>query len=170
MPAPAAGLLRRLAAAAYDGLLLAAALFLVTALLLIATHGDSITSDRVGAWAYAFRALEGLLIVAYFGVSWTARGQTLGMKAWRIRLEGEDGARPRWRTALLRLAVAAPLYLALLGATLMVLAHRIGGLGFVAGALPLAVSLAFHARGGRGTLEDRLSGTRVVREPPAAAG
>jgi uncharacterized RDD family membrane protein YckC len=168
VPAPAAGVFRRLAAAAYDGLLLMAVLFLVTGLLLFATHGEAITRERVGAWAYAYQALLVLLVAAYFGVSWTARGQTLGMKAWGIRVETVTGALPGWRAVLARLACAAPLYLALLGATLLFMAHRAGWLAPVAGSVPLAASLATHALTGRGTWPDRLSGTRVVNEAPAA--
>lgn len=170
MPAREAGLFRRLAAAGYDGLLLLAILFLVTGLLLLVTHGEAITRERVGAWAYAYQALLALLVAAYFGVSWTARGQTLGMKAWRIRVETAAGALPGWRQVLVRLACAAPLYLLLLGATLLFMAHRVGWPALLAAGLPLAASLGAHALTGRGALHDRLSGTRVVSEPPAADG
>jgi uncharacterized RDD family membrane protein YckC len=167
LPALHAGIFRRLAAAGYDGLLLAAVLFLVTGLLLLTTHGEAITRERVGAWAYAYQTLLALLVAAYFGASWTARGQTLGMKAWGIRVETAGGALPGWREVLVRLACAAPLYLAFLGATLLCMAHRAGWPALVAGSLPLAASLAAHALTGRGTLHDRLSGTRVVTELPA---
>jgi uncharacterized RDD family membrane protein YckC len=167
-PAPA-GTLRRLAAAAYDGLLLAAILFLATALLLFATHGEAITRARVGAWAYAYQALLVALVAAYFGVSWTARGQTLGMKAWGIRVETAAGATPGWRRALLRFGCAAPLYLALLAGLLAYLAHRAGPAALLAG-VPLLASFGAHALLGRGTLDDRLSGTRVVRAAPAGGG
>ena len=171
MAAPHAGLFRRLAAAGYDGLLVIAVLFLVTALLLIPTHGEAVTPANVGAWAYAYDALLAALVTAYFGVAWTARGQTLGMKAWDIRVETTSGALPGWRAVLLRLACAAPIYLALLGATLMFMARLTGWPGLVAGVLPLAADLAVHAATGRGTLHDRLSRTRIVRAapPPSAA-
>ena len=147
-----------------------AALFVVTGLLLLTTHGESITVDHVGAWAYAYHALLALLVILYFGVAWTRRGQTLGMKAWRIRLETLDGALPSWRIVVLRLACAAPLYLALLGATLLYMAHRLGWLWVAAASLPLLASLAVHALGAGGTLHDRLSRTRVVRDPAPTAG
>ncbi len=168
MPAPHAGVLRRLAAAGYDGLLLAAVLFLVTGLLLITTHGEAITHERVGAWAHAYQALMALLVAAYFGVSWTARGQTLGMKAWGIRVETASGALPGWRDVMLRLACAAPLYLACLGALLLYMAHLARWPALLAGCLPLAASLAAQPLTGRGTLHDRLSRTRVVIEQQAA--
>lgn len=170
MPPQPAGVFRRLAAAAYDGLLLMALLFLVTGLLLIATHGEAITRERVGAWAYAYQLLLAALVAAYFGVSWTARGQTLGMKAWHIRIETASGALPGWPTVLGRLACAAPLYLALLGALLLFMARRAGWPVLAAGGVPLLASYGTQALFGRGALHDRLSGTRVVREAPAAAG
>ncbi len=170
MPAPQAGLFRRLAAAGYDGLLVAAVLFLVTALLLLPTRGEALTPASVGAWAYAYDALLALMVAGYFGVAWTTRGQTLGMKAWDIRVETTNGALPGWRAVLVRLACAAPLYLLLVGATLMFMARRTGWLGLLAAALPLAANLAVHALTGRGTLHDRLSGTRVVRAGAPASG
>jgi uncharacterized RDD family membrane protein YckC len=163
-----AGVLRRLAAAGYDGLLVVAVLFLATALLLIPTHGEAVTPANVGAWAYAYDALLAGMVAGYFGVAWTARGQTLGMKAWGIRLETVSGTLPGWRAVLVRLACAAPLYLVLLGALLMFMAHRTGWFGLAAGTLPLAANLAVHALGGRGTLHDRLTGTRIVRDGTAA--
>jgi uncharacterized RDD family membrane protein YckC len=170
VPPPPAGLFRRLAAAAYDGLLLMALLFLVTGLLLITTHGEAITYERVGAWVFGYQLLLAALVAAYFGISWTARGQTLGMKAWRIRVETAAGALPGWPTVLVRLACAAPLYLALLGALLLFMARRAGWPALAAGSVPLAASYGAQALWHRGTLHDRLSGTRVVREDPPAAG
>ena len=170
MHATQASTFRRLAAAGYDTLLVTALLLLVTALAMIATRGEAITADRVGAWAYAYRALVAAVVALYFGVAWTARGQTLGMKTWGIRLETAAGTVPGWRTALLRLACAAPLYLALVGSLLLYMAHRTQWPVAVLGALPLTASFAAHGITGRGTLHDRLSGTRIVRDAalPAA--
>ena len=169
MPATHAGVFRRLAAACYDGLLVAAVLFLVSGLLLIATHGEAITRERVGAWAYGYQALMAALVAGYFGVSWTARGQTLGMKAWGIRVETAAGTLPGWRHVLLRLACAAPLYLALLGAALLVMARLARWPALLAGSVPLAASLGAQVLSGRGALHDRLSRTRVVAERQTAA-
>jgi uncharacterized RDD family membrane protein YckC len=165
-----AGAFRRLAAAAYDALLVLAVLFVVTGLLTIATHGEAITRARVGAWVYLYQALMALVVAAYFGVAWTARGQTLGMKAWSIRVETAAGALPDWRRALLRLACAAPFYLCLVGGLLLYMARLASVLALIAGALPLVASLAALSRGSGGALHDRWSGTRVVRiDPPARA-
>jgi uncharacterized RDD family membrane protein YckC len=42
----------------------------------------------------------------YFVISWTRGGQTIGMRAWRLRVRRADGARLTWPRALLRFGVA----------------------------------------------------------------
>lgn len=103
---PSAGVLRRFAAMFYDSLLVIALMMVVTAALLPLTGGEAITVDRVGALAYAYHLLLLAIIVLFFGLFWTRRGQTLGMAAWRIRIEREDGQLPTWADALKRLAGA----------------------------------------------------------------
>lgn len=113
---PSAGVLRRLGAMVYDLLLLIACMMVVTALFLPLTGGEAITSDRYGAWEYAYQALLLVIVVVFFGLFWTRRGQTLGMLAWRLRIEREDGGLLRWTDVLKRLAAAAvSLSLVLLG-------------------------------------------------------
>ena len=161
-----AGALRRLAAALYDAVLLLALAVLVTLLLLALNGGAAITRAAVGRWEYAYVALLFAVVAAYYGVAWTRSGETLGMKAWRIRVEGGDDARLRWRAALIRLACAAPLYVLALGGVLAFVA-RLGGWPLLtACCLPLAVSYAWLLAGGRGTLHNRWSRTRVVRTRP----
>jgi uncharacterized RDD family membrane protein YckC len=161
-----AGLLRRLAAAAYDGILAVALLLVYSALLLPFSRGEAITVDRFGALAYAYHAGSAAILAAYFGLSWRRRGQTLGMKAWRLRLETADGARPGWRAIGARLLVAAALYLLAIGGLLMHAAHRAGIVATVAALLPLVASFGLELATRAGTLEDRASRTRVVLEPP----
>jgi uncharacterized RDD family membrane protein YckC len=76
-----------------------------------------------GLWVLAFhavydpqhpqpvlRALLGvwLLVVAgtYFVVSWTRVGATIGMRAWKLKLVRDDGARVDARTAVVRYVLA----------------------------------------------------------------
>lgn len=113
---PSAGVLRRLGAMFYDLLLLIAVMMVVTAALLPLTAGEAITSERYGAWEYGYRMLLLLIVIVFFGVFWTRRGQTLGMAAWRLRVEREDGSLLRWSDVLKRLAAATvSLMLALAG-------------------------------------------------------
>lgn len=111
---PSAGVFRRLGAMFYDSLVVIALMMVVTAALLPLTGGEAITNERYGALEYAYRALLLIIIVAFFGIFWTRRGQTLGMAAWRLRIEREDGSLLRWSDVLKRLA-AATVSLALVG-------------------------------------------------------
>lgn len=167
MTAPTTSTFRHFAAATYDGLLVAGLLMLATALLLPLTHGEGITRTNVGAWQYLYSTFVLAAIVAYFGVCWTGRGQTLGMKAWDIRLERRDGTRPGWGTVLLRLAAALPIHLSLVAGVLLYLAH-LGHWPTVVGcALPAILSYGWHTLRGNGTFPDLVSGTRIVAVPRA---
>jgi uncharacterized RDD family membrane protein YckC len=113
---PSAGVLRRLGAMFYDLLLVVAVLMVLTSLMLPFTGGEAVTVGRYSKWKHAFQLLEVVVIVIYFGVPWTRSGQTLGMQAWRLRVEREDGSRLRWWDVIKRLAGATvSLVLALLG-------------------------------------------------------
>jgi uncharacterized RDD family membrane protein YckC len=112
-----AGLIRRLAALFYDALLAVALAFAATFALLPLTRGEAILPASQGVAAHAYHALLAVLVFAYFGSSWTQSGQTLGMRAWRIRLETADGRRLRWGESLVRCLLGAALaWLAVLGA------------------------------------------------------
>ena len=142
-PTPArAGLLRRLGGMLYDGLLLLAVLMIATALFLPLTGGEAINPRANPVLEWVYRATLLLLVVGFFGVFWTRRGQTLGMASWRLRVEREDGAPLTWGDAVRRLAAAALSWLPL-------------GLGYL-WILVDPQRRAWH---------DRLSGTRVVVVP-----
>jgi len=157
---------RRLGALVYDGLLVVAVLFMGTLVLLPLTGGKPITPQDSGAWEYAYRAWVVLLLALYFGVSWTRRGQTLGMMSWKIRLQRDDGALPRWPQALARLGLGlVPALSALLGLVAIGRgpASPLGAWG-TALLLPavanyLWMGLDPEAR----TLQDRFSGCHVLR-------
>lgn len=97
-PAP---LWRRLAAAVYDALLL-------IALWMVALWLDVVMRDALGLdrnWP-ALRAYLFLLGLFFFGWFWTHGGQTLGMRAWRLRLLDAQGRVPGWPALALRYVVA----------------------------------------------------------------
>ncbi|MGE0031848.1 MAG: RDD family protein [Steroidobacteraceae bacterium] len=111
-----AGLFRRLAAMIYDLLLMVALWFIATFAMLPLTGGEAILTSSHGLLGHFYHALLLLLAVAYFGLCWTRGGQTLGMKAWRIRLETTDGRPPGWGDALIRFTTgAASVLLAVFG-------------------------------------------------------
>lgn len=91
------GLLRRLAAISYDLLLLIALDFVATAIFLVFTGGVAVES------ANPFFKLYLLLIAyVYFVWQWTHGGQTLGMRAWKIRVISSDAGPVTWKRAGLR--------------------------------------------------------------------
>jgi uncharacterized RDD family membrane protein YckC len=105
MPTPA-GLLRRLGALVYDGLLLAGLLMAATALFLPLTGGEAILSQTHPWLEWIYRVVLVLVIVGFNGIAWTRSGQSLGMAAWRLRVEREDGALLTWADTVRRLATA----------------------------------------------------------------
>lgn len=137
-----AGLLRRVGALVYDLLLLLAALMVVTAIATLATGGEALYP---APWWYKL-----LLLVTwtlFWCGFWVHGGQTLGMKAWHLRLLTEDGRPVGWRAAGLRLLAALA-------------AMAPAGLGLWWSLIDRE-RLAWH---------DRLSRTRVVVDRPDAPG
>ena len=126
------GLGRRLAACLYDGLVLVAVL-MVAGAAWVALSG---AAAPPGNWV--FRAYLLAVSALFLGTFWR-RGETLGMRAWKLRLEGTDGRPPGWGRVLLRFATALVSWAAF-------------GLGFL-WVLVDRENLAWH---------DRLSGTRLV--------
>lgn len=97
---PPAGLLRRLAAIFYDLLLLVALIMLMTFVFVAVTSGEAIT--RI----WLLRAWILLVSFGFFGWFWTHGGQTLGMRAWRLKLVRDDGGTITWPDATRRFAAA----------------------------------------------------------------
>lgn len=92
---------RRLGAIVYDAVLLFAVLFAATALLLAAHGGHAIAPGNLAYLAYLLA-----WTFVYFGWFWTRGGQTLGMRAWGLRVECEGGGALSWRHAARRFAAA----------------------------------------------------------------
>jgi uncharacterized RDD family membrane protein YckC len=132
VPAP---LWRRAAALCYDLLAIAALYMCFTLAVLAARLGRAVPAGSV--WFEL--SLLGIALVFFAGF-WTRGGQTLGMRAWRIRVVTDDGATLTPARAALRFATG-------------VLALLPGGLGFWWG---------FFDPQRRGW-HDRWTRTRVVR-------
>jgi len=96
-----AGFGRRFAALIYDGFLLAALLMTYTGAILIFTR-RAVLPETYGAWAYLYRAGLIAVIAAYYVLNWIRSGQTLGMRAWRLRAVSDAGSRLNTASALLR--------------------------------------------------------------------
>jgi len=97
-----AGLLVRLAAIFYDSLLLLSVLVVATAIALLVTSGTLHTHNPF------FRTLLFLICFSFYAWFWLHGGQTLGMRAWRLRIQNIDGRPITIWQALLRFLVAIP--------------------------------------------------------------
>ncbi|HET6807386.1 MAG TPA: RDD family protein [Frateuria sp.] len=98
---------RRLAALVYDLLAVVAIVMVVGLLCQLATGGQVVAAGAHATIAWWYQPLQGLVVGAYFGVSWWRGGQTLGMRPWHIRVVGTDGGRVSPGQALGRVVVAA---------------------------------------------------------------
>ena len=128
-------LARRAGAALYDGLLLLALWLVATAAVLALRGGEAVPPGTV--WFELW--LLGVAF-AFHGWFWVHGGQTLGLRAWRLRVVRAGGAPLGWGDAARRFAAA-------------LLALAPAGLGW----------LWMLADGEGRAWHDRLSGTRVVR-------
>ncbi|MDR3389278.1 MAG: RDD family protein [Rudaea sp.] len=103
----------RLCAGLYDLLPLLGVWFVAGLLALLVT-GGALDPHR-GGHKLVVQSLVSGLTAGYFVLSWARGGQTIGMRAWRLRVVGADGSRLPAARALLRFLVAL-LSLAALGA------------------------------------------------------
>jgi len=127
----------RLAAILYDMILLFSLLFAVTLFLILPlTHGNAITGNNI-----FYQLLLLLLMYIYFTWQWCHGGQTLGMRAWKIRLVGPGGRPVTNKQAGLRCVAA-------------VLSAFCFGMGFL-WAMFSHEKTAWH---------DRISNTRLVKQ------
>lgn len=94
------GLIRRFLSIFYDSVLLFSVLFFATALIMPFT-GGAIASGNLLFQVYLL-----LCCYLYFCWQWVKGGQTLGMRAWRIRVICHTGENPGWKHATLRFLLA----------------------------------------------------------------
>jgi uncharacterized RDD family membrane protein YckC len=134
---PSASLRRRIAALCYDALLIGSILMLVT-LAIIALRGGQPVAPGNLLYQTALVGATGAFFIGF----WVFGGQTLGMRAWRLRVQPASGGTLNWRTGLIRFAAG-------------ILSIAAFGLGFI-WQLADSQHLTWH---------DRIAGTRVVVLP-----
>jgi uncharacterized RDD family membrane protein YckC len=91
---------RRLAALCYDLLLVAALLLSFTAFVVAARLFRAVSP---GDWWFPLCLLT--IVALFFSGFWVHGGQTLGMRAWRIRVVRDDGGALTWPRAAARFAL-----------------------------------------------------------------
>lgn len=124
-------LFRRLLAFLYDSFLLLALFFAVTTVALFLNNGQAIESI---AYKFLLIPVAGMFYIGF----WIRGGQTLGMRAWRIKVVNNDAKFLGWKQCVLR---------------------------FVLGVLSFGVTyfyMLFNKRGD--ALHDMLSRTHIERE------
>lgn len=96
-------LLRRLAAITYDAVVVVGVLF-AAAVPVVLLHGGAVVTTHAESLeaSWWFRLYLLLVAFAFYGGFWTHGGQTIGMRAWHIRVARRDGERLRWRDAAAR--------------------------------------------------------------------
>lgn len=100
-PPPTVSLARRFAALAYDALLLLALLFIATIPWAVAARGEPLAPLGRMAYQLYLIGVSGL----FFAWFWTHGGQTLGMRAWRLRVTADAGGAVTPRHATVRFAI-----------------------------------------------------------------
>ena len=99
---------RRFAAIFYDGLLLISLFFFGTLVILPFAGGQAINSGNI-----AYNLYLTIISYLYFTWQWTHGGQTLGMRAWNIRLRQNGTCDVTWRKATARFFLAILSFLGL---------------------------------------------------------
>lgn len=114
-------LLRRLGAWFYDMLIIVAILMVAGALAMavvaallhigVLTLGnyqdasDYLMSDPTASMLYS--TYLAMIIIGFYSYFWTQAGQTLGMRAWKLKLQNQDGSRIKITQAFIRIATSA---------------------------------------------------------------
>lgn len=117
---PSATLLRRIGALIYDALVVTSLLIIagfigmVVAKLLLVSGMASVPAGEDTVWLLTRHPLSliytlwlAFVVCGFYTWFWTRAGQTIGMRAWRLRIQNEDGSHIRVTQALIRLATTA---------------------------------------------------------------
>jgi uncharacterized RDD family membrane protein YckC len=146
--APPAPLWRRIAAMLYDSFLVFA-IWIIVGFIVLYALGVNSAQNASGELAQLTPLQNNVLFASmmlsaflFFGFFWTHSGQTLGMQAWRIKVQNPDGSAISWLQALLRCCTAPFALLAL-------------GLGY----------LCMLVDPQKRTVPDRISRSQVIRVP-----
>ncbi len=87
---------------AYDSLLVLTTLIFAGAVAFIAMGGDTFINENGDAtypWWYFYYLVS---VIILFYVWFWRKGETLGLRAWKIKVVKLDGSRLDWSTALIR--------------------------------------------------------------------
>ena len=94
-------LARRLGAMLYDSLLVLALMFLGTLPFVAMRGGEPVESGN-----FLHQLTLFLIVYLFFVGYWSRYGHTLGMQAWRVKLETTDGSKPGFGACSIRFFAA----------------------------------------------------------------
>lgn len=168
-----AGLLRRLGAILSDSLVIFGLLALTTLIVFVPIlhmlGKNAMVPAEVGwLWSGVYTLTMLSVCFSFFGYFWGHSGQTIGMRAWRVKVETCDGRLVTWGVSVRRWALALSPWLIsmavfnqaeVLHSTLL----KAAGAGFIL--LGVAGLLVMYASPERLTWYDRLSKSRVILLP-----
>ena len=153
------GLRLRLAALVYEATLLFGVVFGASYVLIAATGW---TYPLPAARRWTLQAVVFIVVGLYFVYCWTHGGQTLALKAWRLRVARADGSPVRLGQAIVRYLLAWHLFLP--GLISIVLFPATPWLNLAALVLGMLGMLALvYLDPQRQAVHDRLLGTRLLR-------
>jgi uncharacterized RDD family membrane protein YckC len=92
---------RHLGVMVYDSLLLLSVLLAATVIAVMFNAGEAIDNNDPFFMLYLL-TVSGL----FYGWFWTHGGQTLGMRAWKVQLQGQQQQTVTWTQAIIRFVVA----------------------------------------------------------------
>jgi uncharacterized RDD family membrane protein YckC len=95
-----------MAALFYDLLVLIAIWMFAAALVLLMFGGEVDVANQPPLYHAVLQAVLLGLTAIYFVISWSRGGQTIGMRAWRVRIVDASGRSPDARRSLFRFALA----------------------------------------------------------------
>lgn len=169
---PPAGLLGRLGAMVSDSLVVVGLLLLTTlAFIPLLSHlnAKALVPSEVGwFWVSLYWLCLLSIWVGFFAFFWVSRGQTVGMQAWHLRIEDEQGGLLTWAGAFRRIAYAALPWLPSLLVLGLAEHYRLLSLKYAGAALlvlGVAGLLSMYTDPQRRTWHDRQSKSRVARLP-----
>ena len=115
-----AGLMRRLGALLYDGLIVIAIEMMAAGLIIAILHAltaiglfnaepytdvsDYLTNHPI--WGPIYTLYLATVWIYFFVFFWTRAGQTLGMRAWKLQIRNQDGSTISVTQALIRIATS----------------------------------------------------------------
>lgn len=95
----------RLLAIIYDAVVAIALLMISSAIVVLINAGDPVTPGGLSSF-FAFLFFW-IVLGAYAILSWRIGGQTLGMRAWRLKVLTATGTQPSWKSLCIRYILAS---------------------------------------------------------------